>query len=176
MKTTQRHHHYELLSVLAAFLALTLSAPAAIKAEAPFVFNVPGKQIQLSAVDWTAMKDEESYAKNFEARKKAENEVFSQVVTVFLVEMSPDRRIGTKLSDNEHVEFFTVQPGSVTVQVRREKKGYWILSRQTFALTRGAPVSGAALKHNYSDSEITRLCHWFQNDIDRTRLLLSETF
>ncbi len=101
------------------------------------------------------MKNEESYAKNFEARNKSQNEVFPQIVTVFLIEMSPDCCTGTKLSDSEHVEFFTVHPDSVTVQVRREKKGYWILSRQTFALTRGAPISGATLKHDYSDHEIT---------------------
>lgn len=171
---SRRFRH--LLLILCAFLFPVTPTPAEIQAQAPIVVSVPGKQIQLPAADWTAMRNEESYAKNFECRHKAKNEVMEQVVTVFLIEMSPDRRIGTKISDTEHVEFFTVHPNSVTVQVRREKKGYWILSRQTFVLTTGAPVSGAALKHNYSDADITRLRHWFQNDIDRTRFLLSDTF
>jgi hypothetical protein len=137
----------------------------------PFLSTaVPGKQLQLSSLDWTAIQNEESHAKNFESRHKTKDEVFSQVVTVFLIEMSPDRRIGTRISDSEHVEFFSVLPDSVIVQVRREKQGYWILSRQTFAL------SGASLEYNYSDADITRLRHRFQNEIDRTRLLLSETF
>jgi len=172
----QSHRFRQLLVILWAFLSPVTPTPAEIKAQAPIVVAVPGKQIQLSTADWTAMRNEETYAKNFESRHKAKNEVMEQVVTVFLIEMSPDRRIGTKISDTEHVEFFTVHPNSVTVQVRREKKGYWILSRQTFALTTGAPVSGAALKHNYSDADITQLRHWLQNDIDRTRFLLSDTF
>jgi hypothetical protein len=103
-------------------------------------------------------------------------EIFSQVVTVFLIQMSPDRRTGTKISDSEYVEFFTGSPDSVTIQVRRDKKDYWILSRQTFSLTPGAPISGEALKHDYSASEIAKLRKFFQNEIDRTRLLLSESF
>ena len=116
------------------------------------------------------MQNEENYAKNFESRHVTKDEMFPQVVTVFLIVMSPDRRIGTRISDSEHLQFFTVSPGSVTVQVRREKQEYWILSRQTFAL------NGTSIEHNYSEADITQLRHRFQNEIDRTRLLLSETF
>jgi hypothetical protein len=133
-------------------------------------YALPGKQLQLSSLDWVAMQNEENYAKNFESRHVTKDEMFPQVVTVFLTVMSPDRRIGTRISDSEHLQFFTGSPGSVTVQVRREKQEYWILSRQTFAL------NGTSIEHNYSEADITQLRHRFQNEIDRTRLLLSETF
>jgi curved DNA-binding protein CbpA len=39
--------------------------------------SAPGKEIKLSSSAWTAMQNPEDYAKNFEARRTAKNEIFS---------------------------------------------------------------------------------------------------
>ena len=132
--------------------------------------EAPNRLLQISAVDWTALQDEEIHAKNFQRRHKLQNELFEQVVTVFLIPMSPERRIGKKISDTEYIDFFSGLPNSVTIRLRLEKSGYWILSRQTFVL------NGQLLKYNYNNEDIERLEYQFKTEIEQTKILLSQTF
>jgi hypothetical protein len=148
-----------------------LSSPSAEEHNNPFLtVEAPNRLLQISALDWTAMQDEEIYAKNFQRRHKLQNELFEQVVTVFLIPMSPERRIGTKISDNEYIDFFSAHQNSVTILLRLEKNGYWILSRQTFVL------NGQLIKYNYNNEDIERLQYQFKTEIEQTKILLSQTF
>lgn len=150
---------------------LLSSSSSADKHNNPFLtVEAPNRLLRISALDWTAMQDEEIYAKNFQRRHKLQNELSAQVVTVFLIPMSPERRIGTKISDNEYIDFFSGLQNSVTILLRFEKNGYWILSRQTFVL------NGQTLKYNYNNEDIERLQYQFKSEIERTRILLSQTF
>jgi hypothetical protein len=78
------------------------------------------------------MKNEATFARNFEATSNPPSRKY-QVVTVFMIPMSDDRRDGQRLSTTEYLEVFTVTPGEVVVQVRRDHGAYWVLSRETFA-------------------------------------------
>lgn len=148
-----------------------LSSPSADKHNNPILtVEAPNRLLQISALDWTAMQDEEIYAKNFQRRHKLQNELFEQVVTVFLIPMSPERRIGTKISDNEYIVFFSGLPNSVTILLRYEKNGYWIMSRQTFVL------NGQLINQNYNNEDIERLQYQFKTEIEQTKILLSQTF
>ena len=138
--------------------------------------NVPGKELRLSRQAWKAMKNRENYALNFEALVLKDKEVYEQVVTVFLVAMSPSRKAGagTKFNENEYVEIFTAHPDTITIQISREQRGYWVLSRQTFKMdTRFNFIQDGKL---YEDAEFRLISDLFDNQIDATRFLLADTF
>src|SRR5262245_40683206 len=67
------------------------------------IVNVPMR-------DWKPLENSEPYAENFEARVLKAGHAFPQVLTVFKVPMSEDRRLGIRISDNEFLEFFVVHP------------------------------------------------------------------
>ena len=146
------------------------------KENEPIKINVSGKELRLSRQAWKAMKNRENYALNFEALVQKDKEVFGQVVTVFLLAMSPSRKAeaGTKFSENEYVEIFTAHPDTITIQISREQRGYWVLSRQTFKIdNRFDFIQVGKL---YEDAEFRLISALFDNQIDTTRFLLADTF
>ena len=128
------------------------------------------KVVPMSAGEWSKMNNETIYARNFERKIKLPREVYNQVVTIYDLPMTDDRRVGHIETKNEYIEIFkTVMPTNhVVIQIRVDREKYWILSRQTFRL------SGSLDKINPEESEnsyrIFRIA--LQNEIDSTRYQL----
>lgn len=138
--------------------------------------EVPGKTIELSPNNWAKAKDETNFAKNYEERRISPWQKFGRMVTVFLIPMSDDRRIGLKMSKTEYVEFFIVSPGFVTAQTRVDKGKYWVLCRETFNRKGHSPVAVSAYKPVLNESENRQLRRIYQVELDETRYLLNSKF
>ena len=122
------------------------------------------------------MTDESEYADNFERRELRSFERFNQVVTMFKVPMTSDRRVGVEVADGEYVEMFKI-PGredDVVVQIRIDKKGRWVLSRQSFLLDRNSPLIG--IDPETDSNSFMRFRLVLQDQIDNTRYLLRTEF
>lgn len=137
-------------------------------------FTVPGKTIELSPDEWRKMSDENSFAKNFAAKKIEPWQKIERVVTVFLNPMSEDRRLGLKISKTEYVELFSVLPELITVQVRVDKGGYWVLCRETFKPK--DPMPKVTLRSRLDENDEIQLRYHYQAEIDETRHLLNSKF
>lgn len=127
------------------------------------------KSIRLNHEQWRPLKNETETARNFEARTRKPSQVYSTVITVYLLPMSADRALGKKLTDTEFLEIFSVHPGTVTVQLRVKKDGYWILSRETLKMPEPALVDVRQYKPSFTDDEVSLMHRQLQNDIDETR-------
>lgn len=119
------------------------------------------------------MKNEAEYAKNFEARLNRSPRQY-QILTVFLNQMSEDRKAGREIASGEHLEIFISNPNEVTVLLRRDYGVYWLLSREMF---RGISVRGVDLStfRPLSQLEENAVIAALSNEIDGTRHLLAET-
>ena len=137
---------------------------------------LPGKTSELSLDDWTKAKDETNFAKNYEEKRTSPWHKYGRMVTVFLIPMSDDRRVGLKISDREYAEFFIVHPGFVTAQTRVDKGKYWVLCRETFNQESHWPVDVSAYKAFLSENEQRQLWQRYQAEIDETRYLLNSKF
>lgn len=137
---------------------------------------VPGKTIELSLDDWAKAKDEMNFAKNYEEKRMSSSHKFGRMVTVYLIPMSDDQRLGLKISDNEYLEFFIVNPGFITAQTRQDKGGYWVLCRETFFKKSGLPVDLSAYKPFLKENENRLLWQFYQAEVDETRYLLNSRF
>jgi len=142
--------------------------------------SVDGYQVSTSDAEvfvsdnkWKKMDDPSVYAKNFEAREKGSTEEFAQVVTIFLNPMTPADKVGTQLSDDEFLEMFTTFPKTVTMQIRRDKGAYWLLSRQTFSV---ADSYLASLNPEVSSENFRLYQDQFENEIYTTRYSLGFEF
>ncbi len=69
------------------------------------------------------MKNEAANADNFEATKNKPPRRY-QVLTLFKIPMSDDRKIGEKISADEYLEIFCTGLRSVVVQIRRDHQSY----------------------------------------------------
>ena len=141
-------------------IAILLSASPGSAQERFHTIDLLGKTVRLPADRWEPMRNPASFAVNFLARQKADDEMFAQVVTVFKLPMQSDDRSGVEVAKGEYVEFFVVHPritdpliaesvrraggstqAGLTMQVRLDRGGYWILSRQTFDVSKAADCS-----------------------------------
>lgn len=154
-------------AILVAFWCLSVASSAS---ELSLV--VAGRSIELSPAEWTKLSDEADYAKNYEQKKRFPWQEYARVITVFMIPMSVDRRIGLKISDHEYVEFFITHPGLVTAQTRVDKGQYWVLCRETFHPKEHSSVDVSAYKPFLSESENQRLWQLYQAEIDETRYLI----
>ena len=102
--------------------ARLLAAAQGVAGGGAIVVEVPGKTIRVLRSDWQPMKNEFEWAANFEQLKRESRQEFARVVSVssFLCQTIDDC---IKLSPNEYLELFAVHAGTVTVQVRVDKKG-----------------------------------------------------
>lgn len=128
--------------------------------------------VSLPRTDWKEMDNPTSFAKNFEARRMRNSEVFSQVITIFLEPMPKEKKIGMQLSDLEYVELFTVHPNTITAQIRVDKGYYWMLSRQTFRDYR--PVGKKPLNNfgTLDQIEVSEFLTMYEEDVKETRYKL----
>ena len=102
-----------------------------------------------------------------------EREAFPQVITVYLNKMTSDRMSGKKISENEWLEVFVVHPQTATVQIRRNKGDYWVLSRQTFSVSEPQLINA---NPESSEQNFALYQTFFQNEIDTTRHILDSEF
>jgi hypothetical protein len=91
------------------------------------------------------------------------------MLTIFKVPMSDDRRLGIRISANEFLDLFVVHPGKLTVQVRTDRGNYWVLSRETFEVTRHVPISIKEYRPFLPEEEAKQVWSVFQNEVDGTR-------
>lgn len=138
-----------------------------------YTIKMSGKSVVISDEKWKKSNDPETYAKNFEAREMLGGEAFPQVITVYLNTMTIDRMSGKKISGNEWLEMFVVHPQTVTVQIRRNKGSYWILSRQTFSVSESQLINA---NPESSEQNFALYQNSFQNEIDTTRHVLDSEF
>lgn len=165
-----RHRKEIIISILAFLLFSSITAAGVL------TLTVPGKNIELSSDSWTKAKDETNFVKNYEETKLSSWHEFGRMVTIYLIPMSVDRRIGLKVSDSEYLEFFIVNPGFVTVQTRLDKGNYWVLCRETFKPKSGLPVDVSSYKPFLTERENRLLWQLYQPEVDETRYLLISKF
>lgn len=138
-----------------------------------YTVKTSGKDIVISDQKWSKSEDPETYARNFEAREKTGKEAYPQIVTVYLNTMTSDRMSGVKISDNEYLEMFVVHPQTVTIQIRKNKGTYWVLSRQTFSVSEPQLIN---INPESSEQNFSLYQNFFQNEIDTTRHILDSEF
>jgi len=112
-----------------------------------YTIEISGKSVVISDEKWKKSDDPETYAKNFEAREMLEREAFPQV--------------------------FVVHPQTATVQIRRNKGDYWVLSRQTFSVSEPQLINA---NPESSEQNFALYQTFFQNEIDTTRHILDSEF
>ena len=138
-----------------------------------YSITVNDKNIIVSQDEWKFVEPFEPslYSRNYSAKNKKDGHMFEQMVTVFMQEMTADRKIGEKITNSEYIEAFVVHPNSVTVQIRIDKGDYWVMSRETFESKNNYPdqtnVSYSDLLLNFED---------MQNRIDNTEYILNNEF
>ena len=136
------------------------------------VVAVGDRKVVLSLAEWRVMPNEAEYARNFEAVSNRSPRQY-QIVTVFLNQMSRDRKTGQEIAPNEYLEVFLSNPDEITVLLQRDHGSYWLLSREMF---RGVTVPGVDTSRlgSLSASESELVAEALRNEIDSTRHLLGE--
>jgi hypothetical protein len=137
-----------------------------------YELSVGGRRILLPKAEWREMQNEATFARNFEATSNPPNRKY-QIVTVFMIPMSEDRRIGERLSPTEYLEAFSALKDQVVIQMRRDHGSYWVLSREAFEATAvpGVEFTGVG---NLSPADVRRVTDVLRLQIDTTRHLLGE--
>lgn len=136
---------------------------------------VPGGAVTVVLADWKPMENPEVFATNFEARHQSPGEAFAQVDTIFKLKMTEHDRLGIQVSDGEWVEFMFVHPGKVACQIRLDKVGYWVMSRQTFDM-RDSSSNSVEYRPFLSVEENRALLEIFDIELKRTRFVLQQRF
>ena len=163
----------ETFAVALGVLALGASARAAQGDK--YTIHVGPRTLALDAAEWRPMANPKTFAENFEATGVKAGEAWGQVLTIFKLPMSSDRKRGVQLTKSEFVEPFVAHPDMVTVEIKVDRGQYWVLIRQTFTLTAETAkrvewdVDGHAPRPTNSVREQRSLVRTFQDQIDATR-------
>ena len=80
---------------------------------ADHIVQLPSGTLRIPLAEWKPMRNEYEWAENFEQVLKGPRHTVPRVVTVFKLPMSDDRKTGVKISPNEYLEMFVVNPGSI---------------------------------------------------------------
>ncbi|MFH1546743.1 MAG: hypothetical protein ABIE14_05195 [Patescibacteria group bacterium] len=169
------------LAIIAIFFVAGIFYFSKTTTGANYLIEVGNEEIAVDKDQWKFVDNsiESIYSKNYSAINKKDGEMFEQMVTVFLNEMTDDRKSGEKITNSEYIEAFVVHPNSVTVQIRVDKGDYWALSRQTFKIKTDYPdqtdIPFSDLKYISIDAPDT-LNQTMQNQIDNTRYILNNDF
>ena len=99
-----------------------------------YSITINDNNIIISQNEWRFIESSNPslYSKNYSAKNKRDGHMFEQTITVFMQNMTSDRKKGEKISNSEYIQAFVVHPNSITVQIRIDKGDYWLLSRETF--------------------------------------------
>jgi hypothetical protein len=154
------------------------SVPQGVKQETkkPIVstkIKVGNKTVDISGDNWDIVNSESEYSINLIKNIKRKNEKSNQIVTIFNIEMTNDRKKGAKVSENIYLEAFNALENSITIQIRINKGNYWVLSRQTFENNNNKILSSG----EYADeSKVAIISNLFQDEISNTINLINSTF
>lgn len=149
-------------------LANGLSAPDAAHSAIPVT---PSSEI---SSEWSPLRNAATYATNFEKKHRGSREAYNQIVTIYNLPMTADRRLGKEISKGEYVEVFkTGDARLVTVRIRLDRGSFWLMSRQTFHITEPSLV---AHDPELGDDERQSFIFALQDEIDETRYLLRNKF
>jgi hypothetical protein len=152
-----------------AFVAAGLGCVAEPEA---LTVSIGGRRVSLPAREWRPVPNEVEYAKNFEAVTNRPPRQY-QVLTVFLNQMSEDRKRGHAIAANEYLEVFLSSPNQVTVLLRRDHGAYWLLSREMFRDVRVDRVDLDRVRP-LSEQERDEIVEVLRNEIDTTRHFLGQ--
>ena len=145
-----------------------------VSQENQFKVIVTGRTIGIPSTDWTPLKNSEEFAVNFEAKAKQESEAWHQIVTIFKIPMAERDRQAVESAPLEYAEFFIVHPGHVTLQLRVDKGGYWLLSRQTFAAPEFLRSRVQEYRPFLSEEQNRLFLEIFDLEVKRTRFRLQQ--
>jgi hypothetical protein len=137
-------------------------------------FIIVGNQkTQLDQDEWNVLKSDSEYSVNLSKKTKRSNEKYNQIVTVFNIEMTKDRKSGVKLSENIYFEAFRTSLDSLTIQIRIDKGSYWVLSRQVFQTENDELLSPG----EYADeSKALIISKRFQDEISSSIFMMNKIF
>jgi len=141
-----------------------------IEDDSNYVLRTKNKIINVSKSKWEYVGSSYSYAKSYESKTKYEGHKYKQMITVFLIPMTDDRK-SEEIAKNEYFDSFVHRANSITVQIRIDKGDYWVLSRETYKTIENFPVQTV---YSYSNALIN--FRGIQNRIDRTRFILNKEF
>jgi hypothetical protein len=135
--------------------------------------NIGDKVVAINENDWEVLKQESEYSVNLSKKYKRANEKYNQIVTIFNIEMTKDRKSGIKLSDNIYFEAFKTGIEEITINIRIDKGLYWVLSRQTFSSDNDQILSTG----EYADeSKALLLAKKFDDEISNTIFIVNKFF
>lgn len=146
-----------------------------------YSIRVAGKTIRLARSDWKQMENPTDYAENFESLSQKPRREY-QLVTVFKLPMSIDRRLGVRISRNEYLEAFVTEPRAVTIQLRLDRGAYWVLSREKFRVDPAEVLHSMRAKLNSLSAHLTEeetlwvFSSLLQAEIDSTRYMVLRLF
>lgn len=165
-----------ILSICLLVLLAACSSKSLTQQSSKYAIKLNDKTISVDSDKFKKFTDSESYAKNFIGLNKGKT-LFGQMVTLYTIPMSEDRKSGKKLSKNEYLEIFVVGKNEVTIQIRVDKGEYWLLSRESFDIT-----DTQLPKYDYkpflaeNSSDFSLYENYFRDEIDNTRALLNNEF
>jgi len=159
------------LIILISFLLL--SSPVigqSDEEDSDYVIRTKNKLINISKSNWDFLETDHLYSKNYQSKNKLEGHKFKQIITVFLIKMTDERK-SEEIVKNEYFESWVNRPNSITVRIRIDKGDYWVLSRETYQTEENYPI-----QTNFSYSKVLVNFNGIEDMIDRTRFILNKDF
>jgi len=138
--------------------------------DSDYVIKTKNKLINISKSNWDFLETDYLYSKNYQSKNKYEGHMYKQIITVFLIPMTNDRK-REEIAKNEYFESFVLRANSITVQIRIDKGDYWVMSRETYNTFENFPV-----QKDFSYSNALINFRGIQDRIDRTRFILNKDF
>ena len=159
------------LIILISFLLL--SSPVigqSDEEDSDYVIRTKNKLINISKSNWDFLETDYLYSKSYQSKTKLEGHKFKQIITVFLIKMTDERK-REEIVKNEYFESWVNRPNSITVQFSIDKGDYWVLSRETYQTEENYPI-----QTNFSYSKVLVNFNGIEDMIDRTRFILNKDF
>ena len=130
---------------------LLLSSPVfgqSSEEDSDYVIRTNNKLINISKSNWDFLETDYLYSKSYQSKTKLEGHKFKQIITVFLIKMTDERK-REEIVKNEYFESWVNRPNSITVQFSIDKGDYWVLSRETYQTEENYPI-----QTNFSYSKV----------------------
>ena len=134
------------------------------------IIRTKNKTIFVSEDKWDFLPSDSNYSKNYQSTSTPEGHLFKPIITVFLIRMTDDRK-RERIVKNEYFESFVLHPNSITVQMRKDKGDYWVMSRETYKLEQSFKRDTS-----FNFKELMNSIPEIDNQIDRVRFILNSEF
>ncbi len=129
--------------------------------------------MNLNEDEWEILRSDSEYSVNISKKTKRSFEKYNQIITVFNIEMTKDRKSGVKLSENIYFEAFRTPLNGITIHLRIDKGSYWILSRQTFETKNDSIL---AVGEYADEAKALSISKQFQDEISSTVYMVNKLF